>query len=50
MPGVDRIWLPGEQSHAKRIEYARDGIPIAPGLMQSLDRVAADLGIARLID
>jgi LDH2 family malate/lactate/ureidoglycolate dehydrogenase len=50
MPGVDRIWLPGEQSHAKRIEYARDGIPIAPGLMQSLDRVAAELGIARLID
>lgn len=50
MPGVDRIWLPGEQSHEKRIAYARDGIPIAPGLMQSLDKVAADLGIARLLD
>jgi len=49
MPGVDRIWLPGEQSHARRIEYARDGIPIAPGLMQSLDKVAAELGIAQLL-
>ena len=48
MSGVDRIWLPGEQSHAKRIEYERDGVPIAPGLMQSLDKVAAELGIAKL--
>ncbi len=48
MPGVDRIWLPGEQSHGKRIEYERDGVPIAPGLMQSLDKVAAELGIAKL--
>jgi len=48
MPGVDRIWLPGEQSHGKRIEYERDGVPIAPGLMQSLDKVATELGVARL--
>src|SRR5450631_2134442 len=27
MPAVDRIWLPGEQSHAKRIAHERDGIP-----------------------
>ena len=24
MPGVDRIWMPGEQSHAKRIANERD--------------------------
>jgi L-2-hydroxycarboxylate dehydrogenase (NAD+) len=48
MPNVERIWLPGEQSHGRRIEYERDGVPIAPGLMQSLDNVAAELGITRL--
>ena len=48
MPNVDRIWLPGEQSNAKRIEYARDGIPIAASLRQNLDRLADELGIERL--
>ncbi len=36
MPGVERIWVPGEQSEARRIENAREGIPMAPALMQSL--------------
>ena len=49
MPNVDRIWLPGEQSNAKRIEYSRDGIPISAGLQQNLDRLACDLGIERLV-
>ena len=48
MPAVDRIWLPGEQSHAKRIAHARGGIPIAAALRAALDGVAADLGIAPL--
>jgi LDH2 family malate/lactate/ureidoglycolate dehydrogenase len=48
LPGVDRIWLPGEQSHAKRVAYARDGIPMPPSLRAVLDGVAADLGIAPL--
>jgi LDH2 family malate/lactate/ureidoglycolate dehydrogenase len=48
MPGVERIWVPGEQSHAKRVAYSRDGIPIPPQLLQVLDQVAADLGIAKL--
>jgi LDH2 family malate/lactate/ureidoglycolate dehydrogenase len=48
MPGVERIWVPGEQSHAKRVAYSRDGIPIPPQLVQVLDQVAADLGIAKL--
>jgi len=48
MPGVERIWLPGEQSQAKRIAHGRDGIPIAPALRAVLDGVAAELGVAPL--
>jgi len=36
IPGVDRVWMPGEQSHAKRVAHARDGIPINPALMTEL--------------
>jgi len=50
MPGVDRIWLPGEQSQAKRIANERDGLALSPALMAQLDAVARDLGIARLQD
>jgi len=48
LPGVERIWLPGEQSHAKRVDYARLGIPLARTLTTVLDQVADELGIARL--
>jgi len=48
LPGVERIWLPGEQSHAKRIAYERDGIPLAPELVRHLNGLAADLGVAGL--
>jgi L-2-hydroxycarboxylate dehydrogenase (NAD+) len=48
MPGVERIWLPGEQSQAKRIAHARDGIPIAAELMRKLNQLAVELGIAAL--
>ena len=48
MPNVERIWLPGEQSHAKRVEYDRDGIPISAPLLRSLDQLADDLRIKRL--
>jgi LDH2 family malate/lactate/ureidoglycolate dehydrogenase len=48
MPGVERIWLPGEQSHAKRMESARCGIALGAALVQSLDQLADQLGIARL--
>src|SRR6201999_2428091 len=26
LPGVDRIWLPGEQSHTKRLDREKNGI------------------------
>jgi L-2-hydroxycarboxylate dehydrogenase (NAD+) len=48
LPGVERIWLPGEQSHEKRRRYREGGIPIAAGLMKELEVLADDLGIARL--
>jgi L-2-hydroxycarboxylate dehydrogenase (NAD+) len=48
LPGVDRVWLPGEQSHAKRVAYGRDGIPISTALRKVLDGVASELGIAPL--
>lgn len=48
LPGVERIWLPGEQSHEKRRRYSADGIPIAEALMKELHMLADELGIARL--
>jgi LDH2 family malate/lactate/ureidoglycolate dehydrogenase len=48
MPGVERIYVPGERSHATRIRRARSGIPIAPALMSGLDKLADELGTARL--
>ncbi len=50
MPGVQRIWLPGEQSQAKRVENGRLGIPIPETLMRSLDKLAAELGIPTLLE
>jgi LDH2 family malate/lactate/ureidoglycolate dehydrogenase len=48
MPGVERIWMPGEQSHERRSAYSRDGIPLAPAVWTALDGVAADLRITPL--
>jgi LDH2 family malate/lactate/ureidoglycolate dehydrogenase len=49
MPGVERIWLPGEQSHERRAHYEREGIPLAPALMAQLDKVALELGVPTLL-
>jgi LDH2 family malate/lactate/ureidoglycolate dehydrogenase len=48
LPGVERIWLPGEQSHEKRSRYAQSGIPVAPSLIQELNALAAEWGVAPL--
>ncbi len=50
MSGVERIWLPGEQSEARRVRYAAVGIPLAPALWAQLDTLATELGIAPLAD
>ena len=48
LPGVERIWLPGEQSHAKLLDRRAHGVPMAKGLRESLDVLARDLAIAPL--
>jgi LDH2 family malate/lactate/ureidoglycolate dehydrogenase len=49
LPGVERIWLPGEQSHQKRQRYAELGIPISAALLDELDTLARELGIDPLM-
>jgi L-2-hydroxycarboxylate dehydrogenase (NAD+) len=48
MPGVERIFMPGEQSHEKRVAQAKNGITIAPQLMQTLGDLAREIGILPL--
>src|SRR5215475_8739222 len=48
LPGVERIWLPGEQSHLKRQDRTKNGIPMPKSLRDSLDAAARELGIAPL--
>src|SRR4051794_38053870 len=48
LPGVERIWLPGEQSHLKRLDRLQHGIPMPKPLRDSLDAAARDLGVAPL--
>jgi LDH2 family malate/lactate/ureidoglycolate dehydrogenase len=48
MPGVARIWLPGEQSRARFEERSKLGIPIPGPLRASLDKLAAELKIKAL--
>ncbi|MDF3095262.1 MULTISPECIES: Ldh family oxidoreductase [Burkholderia] len=50
LPGVERIWLPGEQSHERRARYSESGVPVSAGLMAELNTLATDLGIAPLSD
>jgi len=48
LPGVERIRLPGEKSHATRLERGQLGIPVPKTLRDSLDVVARELAIAPL--
>jgi LDH2 family malate/lactate/ureidoglycolate dehydrogenase len=48
LPGIERIWLPGEQSHTKRLDRRGDGIPMPKALRESLDTLARELKIAAL--
>ena len=48
MPGVDRIWLPGEQSHEKRLSNEAHGMVMAPSLMKQLNDLATQLNIKPL--
>jgi LDH2 family malate/lactate/ureidoglycolate dehydrogenase len=48
LPGVERIWLPGEQSHAKQRDRRARGVPMPKALRESLDAVARELKVAML--
>jgi LDH2 family malate/lactate/ureidoglycolate dehydrogenase len=48
LPGIDRVWLPGEQSHQKRLERSRLGVPMPSALLSSLDDLARQLNIEAL--
>ena len=48
LPGVDRIRLPGEGSHAARADRSKNGIPLPAPLVTALGQLAAELGIAPL--
>jgi L-2-hydroxycarboxylate dehydrogenase (NAD+) len=48
LPGVERVWLPGEQSHRKRQDRIKSGIPMPKQLRDSLDAAARDIGIPPL--
>jgi LDH2 family malate/lactate/ureidoglycolate dehydrogenase len=50
LPGVDRIWLPGEQSFERRRRYCKSGIPMPAALVAELDTLAKELGIAPLVE
>jgi L-2-hydroxycarboxylate dehydrogenase (NAD+) len=49
LPGVDRIRLPGEGSHAARADRAKNGIPLPAPLLASLNELAGQLGISPLV-
>ena len=48
LPGVDRIRLPGEGSHAARADRLKHGVPMPEALLAALDQLASDLRIAPL--
>jgi L-2-hydroxycarboxylate dehydrogenase (NAD+) len=48
MPGVERIFVPGERSHETRTIRTSRGIPIPPALLRGLDQLATELDIAKL--
>jgi len=48
LPGVDRIRLPGEGSHAARADRLKNGIPIPAALAAALNQLATELKIPAL--
>jgi LDH2 family malate/lactate/ureidoglycolate dehydrogenase len=48
MKGYERIFLPGEQSHARHQERSRLGVPVPPTLLASLNELGQKLNIGKL--
>jgi LDH2 family malate/lactate/ureidoglycolate dehydrogenase len=45
LPGVDRVRVPGERSHAIRLERETAGIPVHAGLYAALEALGRELGV-----
>jgi L-2-hydroxycarboxylate dehydrogenase (NAD+) len=48
LPGFDAIRLPGDRRDQCRAERTRDGVPLAPALLDQLDRLAQELSLEAL--
>jgi L-2-hydroxycarboxylate dehydrogenase (NAD+) len=48
LPGVERIRIPGEGSHAARADRLRNGVPLPAPLLAALNQLAAELKIEPL--
>ena len=48
LPGYDEVLLPGEQSHKKRVNRIKNGIPLHDELLEILNKTARDLGVEPL--
>jgi L-2-hydroxycarboxylate dehydrogenase (NAD+) len=48
LPGVDRIRLPGEGSHAARADRSKNGVPLPAQLAAALNQLAGELRIQPL--
>jgi L-2-hydroxycarboxylate dehydrogenase (NAD+) len=48
LPGFDAIRLPGDRRAQCRAERTRDGVPLAPALLDQLDRLARELKLEPL--
>ena len=48
MPGVERIWLPGEQSHEKIALHLREGMTLPETLRKQLDAFSQDMDMPLL--
>ncbi len=49
LPGVERIWLPGEQSYKKKVKAKELGIPVSTVLISELNLLALELGIKPVV-
>ncbi len=50
LPGFDHVRLPGDGSHAARLDREANGVPLHPGLQKALGELAEELGIDTIPD
>jgi LDH2 family malate/lactate/ureidoglycolate dehydrogenase len=48
--GVDHVYVPGEIEHLTRERRLVEGIPLSDGVLETLDKIAADVEVAPLLD